>query len=717
VRRLVIIPVLFGFLWAAASPSISCAQISPIVAHECEAGKCDGTWTINGKEGKAEWASGARGILNVARFDAEKVVIIRKDSEGISPGLSGIYTGTLTGNRAQGEVKWFWPGHYPQPRVGKWSLTIDQPVSHTTTSTQNPPAPVTASSSTPSGELRQTSGIDLNGTWEANYGTPGSDDYRVEKVFVYQLRNVIQIKNVEGRQFIRPGDRFVTAVAAGPLSAGAPIPVDVKAPQNGGSGKLVWLRSSMSLDDQNHFRIAETQKFQRTSTAHVRDVACEDSNAQHVSGEDAFFRGNVYYELKDLVTANCWYHVGANEGFALAQSSYAYSLLNGRGIKADPEAAKRWAQKSADQHDAYGEANLVEIYKRVGFAMGLGQAQEYYKRYQQHNPDMAYTGDPTAPRATTIPAFVKDQSFTYDLAGEWKLIYPENAARHPSIQIDVLLKDGNFQMIVGNPNIFYPMGESMFNGKYSDNRIVGDLMDAPAHHSDSGYRGYAWTKAEVQIIDADNLMLPGNVKMKRTSSEMGANKVCDAAKYATLDAGHTLIYANKDYELGNYGNAACWMYVSASQGNAEAQLNMGLLLHFGAGVKKDYEQSFNWFRKAADADNFDGERALAHCYEFGVGVKKNPALAKLWTTRVNGQIAQAKKEAMEEAKMRRNLAIWGALLTGFKSDHELNVEKYEGRGMSHGRAEKAARSDEAEDQFFQDMIHGYQPPPMPPAHH
>jgi TPR repeat protein len=473
--------------------------------------------------------------------------------------------------------------------------------------------------------------------------------------------------------------------------------------------------TTLSIDDADHFRIAEIQKFHRTSTRQIQDVSCEEGNPHHIEGEDAFLRSNAFFELKDLVTSICWLRIGAIQGNAVAQGAYAFALLHGRGVAENIAEARIWAQKSADQHDPYGELNLAAIYSMQGFAMGMGKAEELMKRYRQHDPDMAYFGDPTPQGLPVVPVFIKDQTFAYDLAGEWRLIFPANSPRHPLVTVVVLLKDGNFQMIAGNPNVLYPMGESMFNGRYVDGRINGDLMDAPAH-SGGGYRGYAWTKAEIQIADADNLILPGGIKMKRTSGELGANKACDAVKYAGLDASYAFNYADKDYELKNYGNAACWLYVSASQGNSEARLSLGLLLHFGTGVRKDYQQSFIWFRKAADANNLDAERAVAHCYQFGIGIQKSPELAKSWTDRVNGQVKEIRKAAIEEQKQRRNLALWGAILSGFKSGHELKVDEYQGRGMSRSRAEDAARSDEADEEFFNSLINGYHPPPMPPPH-
>ena len=564
--------------------------------------------------------------------------------------------------------------------------------------------------------------FDLNGVWEASFGAPGTAEYRVEKILVYHLRNSIQAYNIEGRRFIRPGARFLTAAYPLPASLPLRISADIHSLPGGDTGKLQWLSTTMSIDDRNHFRIADIQEFHRTSTRKIQDVSCETANPHHIRGEDAFFRSNAYFELKDLATANCWLRIGSIEGYALAQSAYSYALLHGRGIRQNTDEAMVWAKKSADQHEAYGESMLAAIYLQMGFGLGVGQAQELMKRYKQHDPDVPYVedhsrkeqpADATAERSPTMPVFLRDETFTYDLSGEWRLVFPPKAPRHPLFSITVIQKDGNFQMIVGDPNVLYPIGESMFNGRYADNRITGQLMDAPAHHG-NGYRGYAWTDAEIRIVDANNLVLPGDVKMKRTDGELGANKICDAVKYAGLDASRVFIYAEKDIELKNSGNGACWLYVSASQGHSEAQMDLGLALHFGEGVKRDYEQSFLWFKKSAEQGWVLAERALARCYESGIGVPKDAALARSWNEKSNRPGAQMGQVEREEQDANRFISAFGNLLSGNGVSREDRVAGYRSRGMNNSDAEKNAREDEAGAAFMHELMNGYQPPPMPP---
>ena len=43
--------------------------------------------------------------------------------------------------------------------------------------------------------------------------------------------------------------------------------------------------------------------------------------------------------------------------------------------------------------------------------------------------------------------------------------------------------------------------------------------------------------------------------------------------------------------------------ISAEQGDAEAQLRLGIMYSKGKGVPQDYKEAAKWFRKAADQGN------------------------------------------------------------------------------------------------------------------
>ncbi len=76
--------------------------------------------------------------------------------------------------------------------------------------------------------------------------------------------------------------------------------------------------------------------------------------------------------------------------------------------------------------------------------------------------------------------------------------------------------------------------------------------------------------------------------------------------------------------------AAKWLAKAADQGDATAQLLLGLAYFSGNGVKKDGAEATKWCRKAADQGEPRAEYVLASAYEAGIGVPKDAAQALDW---------------------------------------------------------------------------------------
>ena len=69
----------------------------------------------------------------------------------------------------------------------------------------------------------------------------------------------------------------------------------------------------------------------------------------------------------------------------------------------------------------------------------------------------------------------------------------------------------------------------------------------------------------------------------------------------------------------------------AEKGDANAQFDLGWVYNYGgAGVKKDLKQSFLLLKKSAEQDHVEAQSILASCYYFGWGIKKNNEEAFKW---------------------------------------------------------------------------------------
>ena len=76
------------------------------------------------------------------------------------------------------------------------------------------------------------------------------------------------------------------------------------------------------------------------------------------------------------------------------------------------------------------------------------------------------------------------------------------------------------------------------------------------------------------------------------------------------------------FTKGDYGEARKLFQRLADQGNADAQLKLGLMYHYGLGVKENDEVAYDWLRKSALQANAEAQYQLANMYVYGFGVPK-----------------------------------------------------------------------------------------------
>lgn len=68
----------------------------------------------------------------------------------------------------------------------------------------------------------------------------------------------------------------------------------------------------------------------------------------------------------------------------------------------------------------------------------------------------------------------------------------------------------------------------------------------------------------------------------------------------------------------------------ATQGDADAQYQLGTSYYAGNDVKQDYLQAALWYRRAAQQGNVDAQYSLGNMYLMGEGVEQNDEQAKEW---------------------------------------------------------------------------------------
>ena len=102
------------------------------------------------------------------------------------------------------------------------------------------------------------------------------------------------------------------------------------------------------------------------------------------------------------------------------------------------------------------------------------------------------------------------------------------------------------------------------------------------------------------------------------------------------------------FMLKDYTLAARLFRPLADQGDAGAQLNLGLMYHNGQGVPQDDQEAAKWYRKSAEQGEVSAQGMLSVCYQFGSGVPQDFVRAHMWfNVAAAASSGNDKKAAME----------------------------------------------------------------------
>lgn len=108
-----------------------------------------------------------------------------------------------------------------------------------------------------------------------------------------------------------------------------------------------------------------------------------------------------------------------------------------------------------------------------------------------------------------------------------------------------------------------------------------------------------------------------------------------------------LRYAEGDGVIQNDREAAKWLELAAKQGLAEAQYHYGLMLLKGRGVVQDYHAAFNWIEKPARRGYAKAQYSLGELYRYGTGTPVDKARAYLWFNLAAAQGVDAAAKARD----------------------------------------------------------------------
>ena len=76
--------------------------------------------------------------------------------------------------------------------------------------------------------------------------------------------------------------------------------------------------------------------------------------------------------------------------------------------------------------------------------------------------------------------------------------------------------------------------------------------------------------------------------------------------------------------------AVKWYTLSAEQGDADAQYNLGFMYRNGKGVPQDYKTAVKWYTLSAEQGIADAQNNLGAMYYQGLGVIQDLVYAHMW---------------------------------------------------------------------------------------
>ena len=106
-------------------------------------------------------------------------------------------------------------------------------------------------------------------------------------------------------------------------------------------------------------------------------------------------------------------------------------------------------------------------------------------------------------------------------------------------------------------------------------------------------------------------------------------------------------FAEGDGVVKDDKEAAKWFALAAKQGLAEAQYQYGLALLKGRGVVQDYHAAFSWIEKPAKRGYAKAQYSLGELYRYGTGTAIDKARAYLWFNLAAAQGVDAAAKARD----------------------------------------------------------------------
>jgi TPR repeat protein len=639
----------------ALSGSASADDV-PATMRQCEGNLCEsgggGTWTFNGRTGKARWTIGVQADLTVERYDNGEVIIRRVDDPtGSTRGATAIYKGTVKGNRIEGSVDYNWPGHFDHGRltrpwyalIGEWAPGLE------------PARPVAAH--------------------------PNLKPESQEQPLALPPLPALPAKAIA--ETVRRADQFLAAQnhgAAAPLyrqaaEAGNPHAQDrlgvlfltgSGVPKHCGEA-LKWLHKADDAGDpdaprdlggihSNGYCVAKDLRAALQWLLKAADRG--NSDAMNSIGRIALYGWSGDSIDQNIPQAMNWFHSAADRGNGEAARNLATYYL--RAMPPDYGQAKVWLAKAIALGDGAAMTLLAGLHERgEGVPRDLRQAYELYQLAAALGDEDAkshvYSFSAVGYSAgdTSVGGSDTGGTVLFDLSGVWDGYY-ESAGTPWAFRIYQAGDRIAAERL--NVDTLAAVGQRGFKGSYDSPSRTGPI-EVPiydfntrmlASMTGTKIEPKGWTRETLTIVDPDHIKIGNRPVFQRVVKPQAFDVPCDPDNAFRVQANYASLRGWDAVGNGANARATCWFRIAANQGHAHAMSELGRRLHFGIGVDRNDTEAFDWLKRGAERGDAYGSEILALLYEQGDGVAADKAQAEAWHARTKAIKAKEQRDAKAE---------------------------------------------------------------------
>jgi TPR repeat protein len=365
--------------------------------------------------------------------------------------------------------------------------------------------------------------------------------------------------------------------------------------------------------------------------------------ADHGSVPAEYNLGRMYSQgrgaPRDYAQAIDWYRKAADQGNPGAQFNLGLMYENGEGLPRDDAAAADWYIKAAIQGYSSAQVHVGAMYAQgKGVPRDWAQAIAWYRKAAAQfdsdgelNLGLMYLDAARQPPSSG-PGMPQEQFFALMNsvfgAGKWR----ETGGYRSPARENQLRAEGAETVPAGALSR-HSLGDAEAPGAF-DIVVVGMSPEQAADRLRESGIGFRRLFPETSHgTQGPHLHVEPNViRASGEASRQGVDPSKDSLRTdgrpASADPAPQAPWAQSPAQ--NEAAALSWFLRAASQANAGAQFNLGLMYQRGEGVPKDGAIALHWLLRSAEQGDADAQLELGEIYAKGSDAPRDYAEARKW---------------------------------------------------------------------------------------